>query len=192
MTPSDRFSASTDWFELFECARKSCLVGLPVFFDPGSASQLILGLLVCFISSTIYAMYTPYSQTKNNRLALVCQISLFFSLASSIALKMDPVAAQSGPLSTLLIMSLAMPFVTMIVQECWGDRPPPKPKAGFAVDAVRPPPKPETGLADDAAVSRDGGAKGPSQRRQRAQPSIPRGGALEASSAPYYGDQYSS
>ena len=30
--------------------RKLCLVGLPVFFRPGELEQLVLGLLVCFIS----------------------------------------------------------------------------------------------------------------------------------------------
>ena len=41
----------TFWFEIFECVRKIALIGLPVFFQQGSTPQLILGLLICFVSS---------------------------------------------------------------------------------------------------------------------------------------------
>jgi hypothetical protein len=42
----------TYWFEIFECGRKVALVCLPVFFSPGSPGQLILGLVICFITCT--------------------------------------------------------------------------------------------------------------------------------------------
>jgi hypothetical protein len=38
------------WFEIFECGRKIALVCLPVFFSPGSPGQLILGLVICFLT----------------------------------------------------------------------------------------------------------------------------------------------
>jgi len=38
------------WFEIFECGRKIALVCLPVFFSPGSSGQLILGLVICFLT----------------------------------------------------------------------------------------------------------------------------------------------
>ena len=38
------------WFEIFECGRKVALVCLPVFVSPGSAAQLILGLIICFLT----------------------------------------------------------------------------------------------------------------------------------------------
>ena len=38
------------WFEIFECVRKLAVACLPVFFQPsGSSTQLIYGLMVCFI-----------------------------------------------------------------------------------------------------------------------------------------------
>ena len=40
------------WWELFECARKVLLVGLPVFFEPGSSEQLTFGLLSTFADRT--------------------------------------------------------------------------------------------------------------------------------------------
>ena len=57
------------WFEVFECGRKICLVGIPVFVDNGSASQLIMGLLVCFISAMMYASYEPFVSESDDRLS---------------------------------------------------------------------------------------------------------------------------
>jgi hypothetical protein len=62
-------------FEIFECFRKLALVGAPVFFSPqGSASQLIFGLLVCFLTFGGYMLYAPYVDAKDDRLAQICQV----------------------------------------------------------------------------------------------------------------------
>ena len=53
------------WFEVFECARKICLIGLPIFVEHGSAAQLIMGLLVCFISFGMYTSYEPYVEVSD-------------------------------------------------------------------------------------------------------------------------------
>ena len=42
------------WFEVFECLRKICLVGFPVFFVDSELEQLMLGLVVCFITQSIF------------------------------------------------------------------------------------------------------------------------------------------
>ena len=41
------------------CARKIMLIGLPIFFEPGSSWQLILGLVICFISYGLYGLFGP-------------------------------------------------------------------------------------------------------------------------------------
>ena len=82
------------WFELFECVRKIMLVGMPVFFEVGSVSQLTFALLVCFISFGLYMMFSPYADDSDDRLAQLCQMQIFFSLVSSLLLKWDKVAAE--------------------------------------------------------------------------------------------------
>ena len=47
------------WFEVFECVRKISLVGLLIFVEHGSATQLIFGLLICFFSFGMYVSYEP-------------------------------------------------------------------------------------------------------------------------------------
>jgi len=104
------------WFEVFECGRKICLVGIPVFANNGSASQLIMGLLVCFISAMMYASYEPFVSESDDRLSKICQTSLFFSLVSSIALKMEPDSSQEV-LGVLLLIMLAVPPVIAFLFE---------------------------------------------------------------------------
>jgi len=44
------YSLNVFYFEIAESLRKLSLVGLPVFFDAGDPSQLIFGLIICFIT----------------------------------------------------------------------------------------------------------------------------------------------
>jgi len=104
------------WFEVFECVRKICLIGLPIFVDPGSSAQLIVGLLVCFVSYGMYASYEPYIKDSDDWLAKVCQVSLFFSLVSSIALKMESDSSTEA-LGVLLVFTLMVPPVTAFLFE---------------------------------------------------------------------------
>ena len=98
------------WFEVFECARKICLIGLPIFFEPGSPGQLIVGLLVCFISFGMYASYEPYVKDSDDWLAKVAQVSLFFSLVSSIALRVESDSSTEA-LGVVLVFTLMVPPV---------------------------------------------------------------------------------
>ena len=98
------------WFEIFECFRKIMTVGLPVFMVPGSSGQLMFGLLVTFISFGMYAKFAPFIHDSDDRLQQVCQISLFFALASGIVLKME-VDSSYEVLTHLLTVMLCVPPV---------------------------------------------------------------------------------
>ena len=58
---TDPYEPHMFWFEVFECARKILLIGLPVVFSPGSSGQLIIGLLICFLSYGMYGVFAPYT-----------------------------------------------------------------------------------------------------------------------------------
>eukprot|EP00966_Prymnesium_polylepis_P151532 3501526-Prymnesium_polylepis.2 len=63
------------YFELIECFRKLAIVCLPVFFRPsGSVSQLIFGLMVCFLSFGVHMLLHPYEDDQEDRLAQLCQV----------------------------------------------------------------------------------------------------------------------
>jgi uncharacterized membrane protein YqaE (UPF0057 family) len=98
------------WFEIFECMRKLLLLGGPIFFQMGSASQLVVGLLVCFISTMVYAVYSPYINKDDGRLAELCQLSLFLVLVSTISLRMEGETSKDV-LGVLLVVTLFVPPV---------------------------------------------------------------------------------
>ena len=84
------YERRTYWFEIFECLRKVMLVGLPVFFKPGSTGQLTLGLLICFFTYGVYNHFAPFVEKSDDILQTVCQVQIFFALLSSIILKTNP------------------------------------------------------------------------------------------------------
>ena len=47
------------------------LVGIPVFLPMGSAAQLIVGLIICFISMMLYTTFSPYTAVSDDQLAKV-------------------------------------------------------------------------------------------------------------------------
>jgi drug/metabolite transporter (DMT)-like permease len=102
------------WFELFECTRKLLLLGGPIFFEMDSASQLVVGLFVCFISSVLDAAYSPYIDKNDGRLAQVCQLSLFFVLVSTIALRHHG-ERSADTLGVLLVVTLFVPPAAAIL-----------------------------------------------------------------------------
>jgi hypothetical protein len=147
---TDGYKMSCYWFELFECARKILLVGLPVFLPPGSPGQLLCGLIVSFATVCMYATFEPYIDVSDGRLQLVCQFEIFFALLSSLVLKADP---QNATLATLLPLMLIVPptlaLIYATIDECAGTTTPLSGKGGVSPQGAA------VGAADDG-----GGANG--------------------------------
>lgn len=102
------------WFEIFECVRKICLIGIPVFFDPG-VEQTLIGLMICFVTMGIYAGFWPFLDLTTNALALTCQVQVFFSLLASLLIKFKPEAQKDEAIGFMLSISLAIPFLCAIL-----------------------------------------------------------------------------
>ena len=77
-----------------------------MFLPAGSAAQLVCGQLVCFISFGMYSKFAPFIKESDDRVSQICQGSLFFSLVSSIVLKMDR-DSSSDVLGVLLVITMA-------------------------------------------------------------------------------------
>jgi hypothetical protein len=70
------YELRTFYFEIIESFRKLAIVCLPVFFRPsGSASQLMFGLMVCFLTFGLHVLYKPYDHSGNDWLAMLCQVN---------------------------------------------------------------------------------------------------------------------
>ena len=69
------------YFEIVECARKLCLVGLPVFLGGGSSKQKVVGLATCFFSTCLFSQLQPYRDPLDDVLMQLCQLEIFIALA---------------------------------------------------------------------------------------------------------------
>ena len=106
------------WFEMFECVRKLAVACLPVFFQPsGSASQLLFGLMVCFMCFGAYVHFDPFEDRGNDAVARLCQVQIFFSLLSSVALSFSDDENAGSYIDTLLVMLWFLPVTLAVVLE---------------------------------------------------------------------------
>ena len=97
------YEMRTYGFEIFECCRKMALIALPIFAPEDSPEQLVFGLIICFITFGMYMMYSPYINSDDDLLSQICQLQIFFSLASSIMLKANPKSPIMGVVLPILI-----------------------------------------------------------------------------------------
>ena len=82
------------WLEVFETGRRLMLTGGLIFFNPGSASQMVISMLICLFSMRVYAEYTPFIQYSHDQLAEMAQWQLFLTLFAALLVKVD-VAGES-------------------------------------------------------------------------------------------------
>jgi FtsH-binding integral membrane protein len=94
------------------------LVGIPVFFNPGSSEQLTLGLIVCFLSFGLYMSLAPFKLDSDDLLQQACQVQIFFSLLSALVLKTE---TNSGAMGAILSVMLFIPSVFAQMGPSHGD-----------------------------------------------------------------------
>jgi hypothetical protein len=106
------------WFEVFECVRKLAVACLPVFFQPsGSASQLLFGLMVCFVCFGAYVHFDPFEDKGNDTVARLCQVQIFFSLLSSVALSFSDDESAGSSIDMLLVLLWFLPVTLAVFLE---------------------------------------------------------------------------
>ena len=77
------------WFEVFETLRKLALTGGLVFLKPGTASQIMMSMILCLGSMRIYAGYKPFIEDKVDTFAEVAQWQLFFTMFAALAIRVN-------------------------------------------------------------------------------------------------------
>ncbi|GMH57413.1 hypothetical protein TL16_g02375 [Triparma laevis f. inornata] len=77
------------WFELFECGRRLGMSGVLVFVAQGTASQIVVGMLISVITTGLYIHWRPFEQESDDDLAIVTQVSLFFTLLAALLKKVE-------------------------------------------------------------------------------------------------------
>ena len=98
------------YFEVIEYVlQKLTLVGLLVFYQPGTLEQLVLGLIVSYIYMSLCCFLTPFGSYTDNMMAIVTQFSLFITLLSSVIVGHGPPDVSTA-VQTILIIATLSPF----------------------------------------------------------------------------------
>merc|ERR1719487_2709254 len=76
----------------------------------------MIGLIVVFVSQSVFAWCKPYRDPSDNTLQMLCQTSIFFALLSKVVLDHpDMTGTQSNVLSAVLIALVVLPFVVTLL-----------------------------------------------------------------------------
>jgi len=77
------------WFEVFESLRRLILTGGQVFLRPGTATQIVISIVISLGSMKVYSKYSPFVKDEHDWLAEVGQWQLFFTIFAALLMKMD-------------------------------------------------------------------------------------------------------
>ena len=113
------YELRTFWWEIFECLRKISLIAVPILFKEGSIDQLTSGLVICFVTFSMYTAFAPFISYSDDVLSIVCQLQIFFTLLSAVLKQANP---ESVIMSTLMpIMILIPPITALVLEFPWVD-----------------------------------------------------------------------
>ena len=77
------------YFECFETLRKLALTGFLVFLVPGTASQIVISMIMCMFSMRVYSGCKPFIRNSHDRFSEVAQWQLFFTMLGALAMKVN-------------------------------------------------------------------------------------------------------
>ena len=102
-----------------------------VHIRPGTVTQIIAGLTMCFVAFAIHLGFQPYKDNSNNVLMGAGKMQLFLTLMLALLLKMEAAfftgnaqmdEADLSSLSTMIIGSsgaLVLLWIGSVVTDCW-------------------------------------------------------------------------
>ena len=77
------------YFEAIECIRRALLVGVIVFFNPNTASQIAVTLILAFTFVVISESLDPYASRWNTWLSRTGHVVVFFTVYVALLLKVN-------------------------------------------------------------------------------------------------------
>jgi hypothetical protein len=77
------------WFEVFECFRRLMMTGMLIFVAPGSASQIVVAMLLSIAAIVAFVHWRPYFYEEDDDLAIACQLSIFFTIFGALLIRVD-------------------------------------------------------------------------------------------------------
>jgi len=119
---TESYRGGVFYFEVVEYTlQKLALVGLLVFFQPGTLEQLTLGLIVCFSYFGICCYLMPFASDTDNLMVCATQFSLFIAMLTAVIIEHGN---ANVPQSVILILTVAalvpavLGVILSIIQAC--------------------------------------------------------------------------
>ena len=102
--------------EVLELVRKLALTSILALIAPGSAGQIVVGLLLAFVMLLATMQLRPYAHPTLNLVAQSAQLNLFLLLLVGVLLKLNidgegDAHFFSGLVTALCIVPIGMPFL---------------------------------------------------------------------------------
>jgi hypothetical protein len=83
----DDYEPSRWWFEPIDCIRRLSMSALLQLFFMGQASQVVVALIISFVSVVVFVHFRPFVKDAHDNLAIVSQTALFFTLLAALIRK---------------------------------------------------------------------------------------------------------
>jgi hypothetical protein len=77
------------YFEIVSYSKKFILAGILIFAEPGSTSQLYVGLVTSFFFFAVLVKKMPYRMMKTNWIAIIAEFNLFFTILCLLMMKIN-------------------------------------------------------------------------------------------------------
>ena len=103
-----------------ELLRKLALTSILALIAPGSAGQVVVGLLLAFVMLLLNLQIKPFAQPTLNFVSAITQTNLFFFLLLALLLKVN-VDGEGGShffagiVSVMFLVPFALPIIIRII-----------------------------------------------------------------------------
>ena len=107
------------YFEAIECIRRALLVGVVVFFNPNTASQIAVTLILAFTFVVISESLDPYASRWNTWLSRTGNVVVFFTVYVALLLKVNVSSERRDSqraFEVVLVVFNACMIVAVIIQ----------------------------------------------------------------------------
>jgi len=114
----DSYKPSVWWWEVFDSERRLFLTGMLVFFLDGTAVQIVIAMIISFLSFKIYSYYQPYLASGIALLSDITQYQIFFTLFGALLIKVNlekEVEHQNKIIDILLVIIFFLPVGAMLL-----------------------------------------------------------------------------
>ena len=109
------------YFELIECARRALLAGVVVFFQPNTASQIAVTLILAFPFALISGTLDPYVSEWDTWLSRTGHVMVFVSVYVALLLRVDVSTERHDSqqaFEIVLVLSNGCMIAAVVIEAC--------------------------------------------------------------------------